>query len=83
MKNPPVDLVTLSKVIRIIESCKTTDQLRVAFNVAKCIKYQPQWLDCLDSLVDKCDMLFDSKDLLRDIAHEHHLRHSRYSKLFL
>jgi hypothetical protein len=79
MRKPvPVCYTSLMKIVAVIDSCKTPEQLRVAFNMAKRVSYHPQWLTCLDSLVDKCDVITNSKSVLLEIASEHHLRHSLY-----
>lgn len=47
--------ITLMKIIKVIKSCQTYEQLEVAFNMINRITCYEQWLVVAQNLVDRCE----------------------------
>ncbi len=68
---------TTRKVIKVVDSCVTVDQLRVALNMMKQIKEPEQWQYCVEAFVEKCNHISTGYNLLHDLSAVHYDRISK------
>lgn len=76
LRKTPQCYTTTLKVIKVVNSCLTVDQLRVALNMMKQIKEPDQWKYCVEAFVEKCNRISGGKSALRELSVIHYGRMS-------
>lgn len=74
LRKTPQCYTTTLKVIKVVNSCLTVDQLSVALNMMKQIREHDQWQHCVAEFVEKCNRISGGKSALRELSVIHYGR---------
>jgi len=70
----PQSYPVVLKITKVIDSCKTLEQLRVAFNMTKRMTVYDQWHTCYVQLVFKALFIPCGEDLHPELLQEQYYR---------